>query len=128
MKKTIKVGKGHKTYRLRLSRAKITTPSRSRTEAVRIVRIIYPELEKEDKFFWKLNMVHHIDKDPFNNDPNNLAIILKNEHWIYHRKQYNWKERYCFLCEKDTLHLNTKCTICGARFKKKYEIPQSIRA
>ncbi len=114
MKTQVKIGLGYKTYRVRVSRAKLTT-GRSRVEAVRMCRKIYPELEKENKYYWKTHMVHHIDKNPFNNDPNNLAIILRNEHWIWHRKKYEWDHRMCLHCNKETIYLNNRCTECRYR-------------
>jgi len=100
----------------RLSRAKLTK-TRSRRDAVLLCRKIYPELEKQDPHFWKIHMVHHIDKNPFNNDPNNLAIVLKNDHSLWHRKKYDWEDKFCPRCKKETVHLNNRCTSCRYRHK-----------
>ena len=128
MEKVIEIKKGNRTYHLRLSRAKMTS-SRSSKEAVNIVRKIYPELEQGDKYYWKTHGVHHIDKNHFNNDPNNFAVGLRNDHWIYHRKKYEWEDKICLHCNREMVHLNNRCTVCRIRNKRKLnENPKSIRA
>jgi len=116
----IKKGKGNLIYKVRLSKAnKKSRKSYSGKEAVHICQKIYPELERENPSYWRIYCVHHIDKNPFNNDPNNLAIVLKSEHQLYHRKKYNWKTEACRYCKQVTVHLNNRCTICR---KKKREV------
>lgn len=86
-------------------------------EARKIVEGIYLEI-KEAKDFWRNHLIHHIDKDHFNNDPNNLAIILKFDHWIYHRDHYKWGRNLCSFCGRITIHLNNRCTVCKADLGK----------
>jgi hypothetical protein len=125
---SVKKGKGLLTFKIRPSRAsKRSRIIKSHEEAREVVRKIYPELEKQDKYYWRTHHVHHIDKNPLNNDPNNLAIVLKNEHEIYHLKKYDWSDRICSRCNGETVHLNNRCTVCHYRKKKLNEIPQPIR-
>ena len=40
----------------------------------------------------KDEVVHHIDKNPFNNKPSNLVVMTRSEHTRLHIKEY-WKAR-----------------------------------
>ncbi len=55
----------------------------SRKQARKILEEIYPEI-KEDKDYWKTHLQHHIDGNPFNNDPNNLAIFGSKDRFKVH--------------------------------------------
>lgn len=53
----------------------------SRRKARAYIKTIFPNLRR-------LQFVHHLDENPMNNDPVNLAIMGANEHGKYHMTKY----------------------------------------
>jgi hypothetical protein len=100
-------------------------------QARKIIMNIYSDI-KMDRSFWRVHCVHHINGDPFNNDPNNLALILKKDHYLYHRHLKNLGSSREFFIKRPHHELtpaerNILITFLYNKGLTR-EIPQSIRA
>lgn len=66
------------------------------------------------RYLYPDEVVHHLDNNKLNNHPNNLLVILRNQHI----KLHNWINRN-FIIPKPGFVVNKQCPICGNYVEQK---------
>ena len=105
----------------------------SRAEGRSVIKGIYPEIKAKGKEFWRRHVIHHLDGNPYNNDPNNLIVLTNKDHGRYHKKLREFgitSKKYKKVKPKRELTPAERNILVTFLYNKGLtsEIPQSIRA